>query len=112
CWLKLVLHTHGRTKLSEFPIAKNAVTYTTYDKTRKGQFRTKRGTLWAPFAKLVLVKVCACSELRVTLVIVFLFVRYCFSGRSSQALLFFSAFCYFVLSSRPFSSHVAYTYSS
>ncbi|PIO25020.1 hypothetical protein AB205_0058080, partial [Aquarana catesbeiana] len=46
-----------RIKLSEFPIAKNAVTYTTYDETRKGQFRTKRGTLWAPFANLVLVKV-------------------------------------------------------
>ncbi|PIO16510.1 hypothetical protein AB205_0071100 [Aquarana catesbeiana] len=51
------LHTHGRTKLSEFPIAKNAVTYTTYDETIKGQFRTKRGTLWASFANLVLVKV-------------------------------------------------------
>ncbi|PIO11386.1 hypothetical protein AB205_0119310 [Aquarana catesbeiana] len=47
CWLK-----HSRTKLSEFPIAKNAVTYTTYDETRKGQFRTKCGTLWAPFANL------------------------------------------------------------
>ena len=57
CWLKLVLPTHGRTKLSEFPIDNHAVTYTTYDETRKGRFRTKRGTLWAPFANLVLVKV-------------------------------------------------------
>ncbi|PIO16385.1 hypothetical protein AB205_0123760 [Aquarana catesbeiana] len=45
------------TKLSEFPIDNNAVTYTTYDETRKGRFRTKRGTIWAPFANLVLVKV-------------------------------------------------------